>query len=251
MKLAGKVCLITGAGKRIGRALALRLARQGAHIAIHYHSSDDEAKQTAVTCRKAHEKVRAECFQADLRDSDQIDEMVEKVLRSFGRVDVLINNAGVFLKTPVDAEASERWQKIIDVNLRAPRRLCSLLSPGMIERGSGVIINITDALIHPPRQLYTAYNISKTALEEMTRSLAVELAPAVRVNAVAPGVVLLPEGADDKLMEKLKASIPLKRVGHPDNIASACRFLIESDYLTGVVLPVDGGASLTGKVELD
>jgi pteridine reductase len=251
MDTQGKVCLITGSARRLGRALALDLAAGGAQLAIHYHDSEQEARQTAEQCREAHDGNRAECFQADLSDPQSTRSLARNVLTAFGRVDILINSAALFLKTGLLADHDERWDKIIEVNLHAPCILTEKLAPGMKEQGQGLILNMTDALTHPPRSQYSAYNISKVALEARTRQFAVQLAPQIRVNAIAPGVALPPDNAPPDLLEKLKSDIPLGRIGQAGDIVDACRFLIASDYITGATLAVDGGASLVGHSDFE
>ncbi len=251
MNIKGKVCLVTGSARRIGRSIALDLAGRGANLAIHYGSSKAAAQATAEECRKAHADNRAEIFHADLADSQSVASLAKRVLIAFGCVDILINNAAVFLKTPLLGDHDERWEQIVAVNLEAPCILANALAPAMQAHGQGLIINITDALLDPPRKHYAAYNISKASLEARTREMALRFAPQVRVNAIAPGVALLPDDSPPDLVAKLTADIPLQRIGQAADIAAACRFYIESDYVTGATLAVDGGASITGYCDFE
>lgn len=246
MNLTGSVALVTGAAHRLGRAIALALAREGASIALHYGGSADAAGQTRDEIAALGVGVRT--FQADLADPAQIGPLVEAVLGHFGRLDVLVNSAASFRKQRFDAISADDWDAVMAVNLRAPF-LLSQAAARVMQR-PGLIVNITDLSGLNPWTGYAHHAVSKAGLVHLTKIAARELGPRIRVNTIAPGAILPPPGMDDNdpRWEALLDRTPMKRGGNPEDIGRAVVFLAKNDGLTGVVLPVDGGDNLRGGI---
>lgn len=242
MELKGKVVLVTGGARRVGRSISLELASRGALVIVHYRSSESEAGELVA------EIVRQGGFacavQADLTLLDDVQRLVRTVEVDVGYIDVLVNNASVYFETPLATLSDGHWDEMIGTNLTAPFRLARRVAGPMLNRGSGKIINLTDihaSRFHPG---HLAYCVSKAGLEMLTRGLAIELAPTVQVNGVAPGAVLWPEDRSEAERDVIRGEIPLGREGAPEDVARAVRFLIEEDYITGEILTVDGGRVL-------
>lgn len=241
MELSGRVALITGGAKRVGRAIAQRLARAGCHLAIHHRASADAARQTGIECQQAGVQVMLPS--GDLADAQTPDLLVQQVLERFGRLDVLINNASMFEPMTLADFTMEAFEKTLRVNLTAPAALAHA-ARDVLRSTRGRIVNLCDAMSQRPGPGYLAYMASKAGLEALTKSLARALAPDVNVVGIAPGVVDWPEDYAPALREKLTARIPLGRAGTPEDVAAAVHFVLaEGDYLTGVILPIDGGRS--------
>lgn len=239
MDLTNRVVLVTGAARRVGRAVATRLAAAGARIAVHYHTSADDAAETERLCRAAG--AQAEPFPADLAHEAAAGGLIHAVLERFGRLDVLVNNASIFEPQTIDSFTLPDWERTLRINLTAPVLLVHAARDAL-RRAGGRVINVTDAATAHPWPNYLAYMVSKGALETLTRVLARALAPEVNVVAVAPGVAAWPERYDQATRESLTARIPLRRAGTPADIAAAVHFaLCGTDYVTGSVLTVDGG----------
>lgn len=242
MELRGKTVLVTGAARRIGAAIARRLAQAGCDVALHFHRSDGAVEETAAACRAAG--VRSAVLRADLRDAAQTEQLVPQVIEQLGRLDILVNNAAVFASGTLEETDPSRWEETLRVNLTAPFLLARAAAPALRAAG-GRIVNLCDICTARPWPAYLAYCISKAGLEALTRGLARELAPRVNVVGVAPGVAAWPEDFEDSVREKLTARIPLGRAGRPEEIAEAVHFVLrEGDYITGAILPVDGGRSI-------
>jgi pteridine reductase len=242
MNLTGRVVLVTGAARRVGRAIALRLAQAGSRIAIHYHRSAADAEETATRCRAAG--VEAATFCADLADPDAAAALPPAVLKRFGSLDVLVNNASVFERMTIDQFSVDDWERTLRINLTAPMVLAHAARDAL-RAAAGRIVNLTDAALPQPWPAHLAYMASKGALETLTRSLARALAPEVNVVGIAPGVAEWPDDYDADTRAHLTAKIPLRRAGSPQDIAAAVHFLLaEGDYVTGAILPVDGGRHL-------
>lgn len=246
MELRGKVALVTGAAHRVGRALALALAARGMRLAIHYHASEVEAGATA---RDAEAASGAEAWtvRADLTDSAAPERLVDEVASHFGALDVLVNSAAIMVRTPLDEVTPEQWDRTLDLNLRAPF-FCAKAAARVMRRGEtgengtrGVIVNIADLAGLESWPGYIPHGISKAGVIHMTTSLARVLAPDIRVNAIAPGAVLLPESWGPEDAAHLERTTPLHRLGSPDDVAHALLYLLEADYVTGETLVVDGG----------
>lgn len=244
MKLDDRVALVTGSARRLGRQIALALAGSGADVAVHCHRSTRAARQTVEELRALG--IRAEVFNADLTRVQEIDALFAAVESAFGRLDVLVNNASVFERKPFLDVAPDDYDRVMGVNLRAAF-FCSQVAARLMRRGgAGLIVNLADVAAYQPWPAYAAHSISKAGLVMMTRVLARALAPEIRVNAVAPGPVLPPETADDAERERLAELTALRRLGTPEDVARAVLFLVDSDYITGETIVVDGGKSLMG-----
>jgi NAD(P)-dependent dehydrogenase (short-subunit alcohol dehydrogenase family) len=244
MHLEGRVALVTGAARRLGRAIARGLADAGADVAIHHHSSPEPAEEAARELTLLGR--RAEVFQADLADPEQISALFAKLEGAFGRLDILVNSAAVFVRKPVLEISPEDWDHTMNVNLRGAF-FCSRHAARLMKReGSGAIINISDVASFQPWPAYAHYCISKAGLVMMTRVLARALAPEVRVNAVAPGPVLPPDELTAVERRELAEMTALKKLGTPEDVVRAVLFLTASDYITGETIVVDGGKMLRG-----
>lgn len=241
MRLQGKVALVTGAARRVGRSIAVRLAQRGAKIAVHYRRSRAEALRLADDIRGSFGRD-AEVFKADLSDVRQARRLSDAVLRRFGALHVLVNSASVYERNAFGRTEREDWDRHLDTNLRAPFFLSQALGPWMKKAGEGKIINIVDWAAHRPRPDYIPYCVSKAGLLCLNSALAKVLAPEVQVNAILPGSVLLSENSTPRLRRALEEAALLKRLGTPEDVAQAALFLIEgSDFITGAALAVDGG----------
>jgi NAD(P)-dependent dehydrogenase (short-subunit alcohol dehydrogenase family) len=240
--LAGRTALVTGAAVRVGRAIALELARAGCRIAIHYAGSEAGALKLVRRIRQEHGE--ADMIQADLQDPAKIDFLLGRAREKFGPVHILVNSAAHFTSGGLLDTTLEGWEREFALNLRAPFLLTQAFARQPQLHG-GSVVNILDARNRRAGADHFAYRLTKAALEAMTRNLALELAPRIRVNGVAPGAVLAPADADGNwLNQHAQKHIPLKRPGHPDAVAAAVRFLCEQEFVTGTVIPVDGGEFL-------
>ncbi|WP_188150989.1 pteridine reductase [Teredinibacter waterburyi] len=239
------VALVTGAGKRVGAAIARKLQRENYRVVIHFNHSRTHAEALASELN-ALKVNSAALVQADLGDVNSLPDVAKKTLQVFGRCDLLVNNASSFYPTPVGKATVQQWQDLFASNAQAPFFLAQALIPEL-QKNNGSIINICDVHAHRPLREHTLYCMAKAANKMLTQSLALELAPTVRVNGVAPGAVLWPEGSPpsaDRLEEKLQA-IPLQQLGGAEAIADAVAFLAQpQNYITGQILNVDGGKSL-------
>lgn len=235
-QLKGKVALVTGGAIRVGKAIALELAHYGAHIALHYNTSREAALSTQKEIEAAC-AVKVLLVQADLSKTEQIKSIVQKTMDQFGHIDILVNNASIFEKTPYETLDETSFDHNISINLKAPYLLSKLCGDIMLNQQSGHVINITDSAATHARKNFLPYNLSKAGLSALTLSLAAELAPYVLVNSVAPGIVL-PQANDVHSLDK----IPLHKIGTPEDVAKAVRFLVcDAPYITGATIPVDGG----------
>ena len=238
MELRGKVALVTGGGRRVGRALALALAHRGAAVAVHFNESGSGAREVVDTI--TNDKGRAEGFSADLTRPDAPPHLIERVVSKFGALDVLVNSAAIMIRTPFGEVTAETWDRIFALNLRAPFFLSQAAAPHL-RRARGAIVNIADLAAFETWPGYIPHGLTKGGVVHLTRSLARVLAPEVRVNGIAPGTVLLPEDFSDEDASHLRETTPLKREGTPDDVASAMLFLLDADYITGETIIVDGG----------
>ena len=244
MQLEDRVALVTGAGRRIGRHIALALAGAGCHLGIHYHQSREEAEQLAEEIRRLGR--RAVTLPADLQKSEQLEPLVTRVADRYGGIDLLVNNAAAFGPTAWGSSQPDDWIEPFRVNALAPVMLAQACWPFFQRRGHGCIINLTDIYADRPLASYAAYSASKAALASVTRSLARLMAPTVRVNAVAPGVGLFAECYKPEERRAVLSKVPLRRSGTPQDVAGAVLFLVRGgDYITGQTLVVDGGRSIS------
>ncbi|MGO8755444.1 MAG: pteridine reductase [Gallionellaceae bacterium] len=244
--MQGKVVLVTGGAKRVGAAICRRMHAAGAQIALHYRSSEQEALALKKELNKLRPKSAA-VFQADLLDPKALPKLVHKVITEFGRLDALVNNASSFYATPLADVDEQQWHDLLGTNLRAPLFLAQAVA-AELRRSHGAIVNIADIHAERPMHGHLLYSVAKAGLVALTKGLAQELAPQVRVNAVAPGVIVWPEAtewADEEQRRKIVAHTLLKREGQPDDIARTVKFLLsDAPYITGQVIAVDGGRSI-------
>jgi len=243
VNLLGRKALVTGAGVRLGRAIALALGEAGCDVALQYRESRLGADEVAHTLTSSGR--RAVPLRADLADAPSCARVVEDARSALGGLDVLVNNAGIFLPGDLATTTLEDWESQFALNLRAPFLLCQAFARGLGASGDGKIVNVTDARTGRPGPGHLAYRLTKSALSELTRLLALELAPRVTVNAVAPGAMLPPPGAgEEDLARRAASSVPLRRAGGTAPVVAAVLYLLRDDFVTGVVLPVDGGEYL-------
>lgn len=239
------VALVTGAARRVGAVIVRKLHERGMNVVVHYRSSGAAAAElkTELEMRRP---ASIELVQADLLAPGAAEAVVEAALRPWGRLDVLVNNASVFYATPVGETTRAQWDEVMGANLAVPFFLCQAAAPFLAEHG-GVVVNMVDIYAERPLKAFPVYSVAKAGLVALTRSLARELGPAVRVNAVAPGAILWPEqGTKESTKRKILARTALGHEGVPDDIARAVLFLVEdAGYITGHVLTVDGGRSIT------
>lgn len=238
MELRGRVALVTGGGRRVGKALAMALAGQGATVAVHYNASDREANEVVREIDAAGGRARA--FGADLTDPDAPATLVASVVRELGSLDVLVNSAAVMIRTPFGETTAQQWDDIMALNLRAPF-LMSQAAASHLRAARGAIVNIADLAGFETWPGYIPHGLTKSGIVYLTRALAQVLAPDVRVNGIAPGTVLLPDDWSKRDAERLNQTTPLGREGTPADVAAAMLYLLGADYVTGETIIVDGG----------
>jgi NAD(P)-dependent dehydrogenase (short-subunit alcohol dehydrogenase family) len=238
--LAGKVALVTGSAKRLGRAVAVRLAEEGAHLVIHHGNSHSEAQGTVAEIEKMGRRALA--LSADLRKVNEIRGLFEKAAKEFGRLDILVNSAANFLPASIVSTTEEIWDASLDTNLKAGF-FCAQAAAALLRRTKGAIVNFADAggLLGWPG--YIPHSISKAGVVMLTKVLAKALAPQVRVNAVAPGTITMPGDPPEWEADFVKLA-PLGRTGAPSDIADAVSYLVHAEFMTGQTLVLDGGRSL-------
>lgn len=242
--LANKVALVTGAAKRIGAAIAARLHECGAAVAIHYRGSGDDAAAFAE-CLNSARPDSAAIFRADITDVGDVESMVQSVVTWKERLDVLVNNASSFYATPLGEVTEDHWNDLLGTNLKAPLFLAQAALPAL-RAAQGSIINIVDIHARRPLRDHVVYGPAKAGLAMLTKSLAKDLAPDIRVNGVAPGAILWPQqGVGDDVKASIVGQIPLGRPGEADDIADCVLYLVrDADYVTGQIIAVDGGRSI-------
>ena len=243
MELKGKVALVTGAARRVGRAIAEHFAERGVAVAVHYNRSRAEAESFAAAIEAAGGRARA--FGANLESVAAIERMADEVLTAFGRIDVLVNCASVFYRKPIEEVTEHDWDVNLDTNLKAPFFLSKFAGAAMRRQGAGKIVNIGDWAGIRPYNNYLPYTVSKSGLIGLTRALAKALAPEVQVNCVALGPVMPPEDYGEEETARLVAGTLTKRLGSPQDVARAVMFLCEgTDFATGATFLLDGGRLL-------
>ena len=240
-KLQGKTALVTGASKRIGREICLALAREGVNVVIHYNSSKEDAKR--LCAELADYEVNSWLVKADFENSREYNNLISRGLKIAGSLDILVNNASVFLPGRLKQMSFEDLRLHMQVNAWVPLVL-SREFVRVVKRGK--IINLLDARIKGYDFLHVPYILSKHLLSTLTEMMALEFAPDVTVNGIAPGLILPPPGKDKRYLEKLMKTVPLKRHGNPDDIANAVIYLLKNDFITGQIINVDGGLHLKG-----
>ena len=238
MDLANRIGIVTGAGRRVGRAIAIALGTRKMHVAVHYNGSAAGARETAAEIERRGGK--AMLFQCDLSTPSGPTALVDEVARTLGGLDVLVNSAAIMKRTPLESVTPAEWDATFAINSRAPFFAALAAHRHMASKG-GAIVNIADLAGLETWPGYIPHGLSKTVVIQMTKSLAKTLAPAVRVNAVAPGVIILPEGWQQEVGERLRKTTPLKRLGSANDVAGAVIYLLEADYVTGETIVVDGG----------
>jgi NAD(P)-dependent dehydrogenase (short-subunit alcohol dehydrogenase family) len=241
-RLSGRVALVTGAAKRIGRFVALRLAAEGADVAIHYSRSESEAQDAVREIEKLGR--RAIAIFADLTNVAQIQTLIAQTVNHFHHLDILVNNAANFLETRFGSTTEQSWDASLDTNLKAPFFCAQAAAPHLAKSGKGIIVNFVDIGGLLGWREFLPHSVSKAGVILMTRILAKELAPAVRVNAIAPGTITMPGDPPEWQTDFIRRA-PLQRTGRPDEIADAVLFLITAEFLTGQTLVLDGGRSLS------
>ena len=242
--LAGKVSLVTGSARRIGATINRKLHAEGVNVAIHFRGSADHAEALAGELNTIRADSAA-IFRADLVQTDTLGTLAQNVLDWKGRLDILVNNASTFYPTPPGEITEQHWEDLMGTNLKAPLFLSQALLPALRD-ARGVIVNIVDVHSQRPLKHHLVYGPAKAGLAMLTRSLAKDLAPDIRVNGVSPGAILWPEeGHSDATIENILKQVPLKRAGEPDDIATCVLYLVrDAKYVTGQIIAVDGGRSI-------
>ena len=247
MELAGRTALVTGAGRRLGKAIALELASQGASIVVHYGSAEAAARETVAEIEALG--VSAWPIQADLRAPAAIEQLFDRIEELSRGLDVLVNSAASFARAPFLEIDATSWDEVLELNLRAPF-LCTQRAAALMARaGEGVIINIADLTAFELWKEFAHHGTSKAALVHLTRAAAYELAPEVRVNCVVPGAILPPPGVSEsgESWRRRGEAVPLRRTGTAGEVTAAVAFLVSNEFITGAVLPVDGGEHLRAR----
>lgn len=239
METKGKTALITGGAHRVGRAITLELARAGAIVVVNYYASSDAAEHTVAEA--ASLGVDGLALRADVADNRQVEAMVAAARERFGSVDILVNSADHFAVTPFPTRDLTGWRRVTEILINGSFYCANAVAPLMLDNGDGAIVNIVDLSAWEPWPRFAAHCVGKAAQMALTRQLALDLAPVVRCNAVAPGPVLPPPDFDDEKIERTAQKTLLGRWGSPEDVAKAVLFLVQSDYITGEVITVDGG----------
>lgn len=242
MELRDRTALITGGAVRLGKSLALALAGEGVRVAVHYGRSAAEADETVAAIRALGSDAVA--IGADLRRAGAPAQLVEEAASRFGRVDILINSAAIFQPGDLADTTEDLWDAHFDINLKAPFFLCRAFAAHVGSTQPGQIVNIADWRATRPGPHYLAYTLAKAGLIAMTKSLALALAPNIRVNAIGPGAILPPPGRGEDYLRELAAHIPLRRTGSPGEVASALLYLLRAEFVTGELMFVTGGEEL-------
>lgn len=243
MNLTDKTALVTGGAKRVGKAISQALAAKGCRLIVHYNTSQTDAEASIQALHAAGGQAIA--LQADITQEAEVDRMIAAAISHFGRIDILVNNAALFYRTPVDTLTLEDWERVMDVNLTGTFLCAHKIGLRMRDWGWGHIINIADVAGQQPWADYIPYSVSKACVLTFTQGLAMELAPQVMVNAVIPGPVLFQDDTPATVQQREIDKTLVKRPGSPQDVANLVTFVAESDFSTGSTFHVDGGRSLT------
>jgi len=242
MNIQSKTALVTGGAHRVGKAIALELARAGANLVINYNSSAAAAQETVREIEALG--VQALAIQCDVSDLARVQAMVGQIRERFGRLDILVNSADYFGKHPFPTDDYTTWRRVTDITIHGSFYVSNECAPLLLAGGEGAVVNIVDLSVWQPWRGFTGHAVAKAGLMALTQQMALELAPTVRVNAVAPGPVLPPPGYTEEQLKGVETGTLLKRWGRAEDVAHAVRFLVEADYITGDVIFVDGGERL-------
>lgn len=242
MNVENKVALVTGGARRVGKAIATTLAQSGARVIITYHTSAKDAATTVAEIERLGRQATA--VPCDQRDLGAIDRLFDQLRLEVDRLDLLINSAAIMERKPALEITPDDWSRVMDTNLRGPFFMAQRAAQWMLTTGGGSIVNIADLSALHPWPSYLTHTISKSGLVAMTQALALALAPSIRVNAIAPGMVLKPAGWSDKRWGKMSAALPMQRSGTAEDVAEAVLYCVRSDFMTGQVIVLDGGRSL-------
>lgn len=245
MEPKGKTALITGGAHRVGKAITMMLAQAGANVVVNYNSSATAAKQTVADAQAVG--VDAIAIQCNVADRLAVQQMADKIEQQFGGVDILVNSASYFGKTPFPSQEPalfQTWEQVTRISIDGAFYVCNALVPSMQARGAGVIVNIVDLSVWLPWRNFMAHAVGKAGLLALTNALALELAPTIRANAIAPGAIEPPPGSNEAKIARGANKNLLNRWSGGDAVAHAVKYLIEADFVTGEVLTVDGGERL-------
>ncbi|MFC1562917.1 SDR family NAD(P)-dependent oxidoreductase [candidate division KSB1 bacterium] len=240
MTIKDKVILVTGSAKRVGKCIALTLAKKGANVIVNYSTSEEDAKLVTEEIKKLG--VNSTAIKADISKADEVKSMIEKIIKEFGSIHVLVNNAAVFFKTPFKTLSEKDWDINIDINLKGTFLCSKYAADVMLKQKEGKIINTGDWSGIRPYTDYIPYCVSKAGVIALTKALAKTLAPDIQVNCILPGPIIFPDDFSEDEKKQIISAIPLKKIGSPEDIAATVLFLIEgSDFITGGMYAVDGG----------
>jgi len=242
MELDGRVAVVTGGAIRVGKALALALAEEGVRVAVHYNASAGPAEETVAQIKAAGSQAAA--IQADLAQASQAATIIERAVEHFGQVDILVNSAAIFVRANLARTTEALWDQQFAINLKSPFFLSQAFAAHVGKDRPGHIVNIADWRAVRPDADYLAYNLTKAGIVALTQGMALDLAPNIQVNAIAPGAILPPPGKGEQYFAQLAETIPARRVGSPGEIAKAMIFLLKSDFVTGEMIFVTGGEHL-------
>lgn len=239
MNIQSKTALVTGGAHRVGKAIALELARAGANLVINYNSSATAAEETVREAEALG--VQALAIQCDIADLSAVQRMVAQIAERFGGLDILVNNADYYGKHPFPTDDYTTWRRVTDITIHGSFYVSNECAPLLLAGEGGAVVNIVDLSVWQPWKGFTAHAVAKAGLMALTQQMALELAPTVRVNAVAPGPVLAPPDYTEKQLQVVEKGTLLRRWGRAEDVAHAVRFLVEAEYITGDVIFVDGG----------
>lgn len=239
MNIQSKTALVTGGAHRVGKAIALELAQAGANLVINYNSSADAAQETVAEAENLG--VQALAIQCDIADLAGVQRMVAQISRHFGGLDILVNSADYFGKHPFPTDDYTMWKRVTDITINGSFYVSNECAPLLLAGDGGAVVNIVDLSVWQPWKDFTAHAVAKAGLMALTQQMALELAPTVRVNAVAPGPVLAPPDYTEEQLKVVEKRTLLRRWGRAEDVAHAVRFLVEAEYTTGDVVFVDGG----------